>query len=93
MHQAREEAILLSDRIVPMVANRPATLGTPIRVELSRPRSVAQLARDEQATHVRAHVVATLTASLGRIRKSTAATAAAGVAAAAVLERVAEEAP
>ena len=87
-----EEAILLSDRIVPMVAHRPATLGTPIRVELSRPRSVAQLARDEQATHVRAHVVATLTASLGRIRKSTAATAAAGVAAAAVLERVAEEA-
>jgi nitrate/nitrite transport system ATP-binding protein len=87
-----EEAILLSDRIVPMVANGPATLGTPIRVELSRPRSVAQLARDEQATHVRAHVVATLTASLGRIRKSTAATAAAGVAAATVLERVAEEA-
>ena len=87
-----EEAILLSDRIVPMISNGPATLGTPIPVELSRPRSVAQLARDEQATHVRAHVVATLTASLGRVRKSRAATAAAGVATAAVLERVAEEA-
>jgi nitrate/nitrite transport system ATP-binding protein len=63
-----EEAILLSDRIVPIVPGPPATLGTPIPVELPRPRSVAQLAHDEQATHVRAHVVATLTASPGRLR-------------------------
>ena len=59
-----EEAILLSDRIVPMTPGPPATLGTPIPVELPRPRSLAQLAHDEQATHVRAHVVATLTASV-----------------------------
>ena len=64
-----EEAILLSDRIVPMIGSMPATLGSPVRVELARPRSVAQLAHDEQATHVRAHVVATLTASLGRFRR------------------------
>jgi nitrate/nitrite transport system ATP-binding protein len=64
-----EEAILLSDRIVPILAGPPATLGAPIPVELPRPRGVAQLAHDEQATHVRAHVVATLTASLGRPRK------------------------
>jgi nitrate/nitrite transport system ATP-binding protein len=70
-----EEAILLSDRIVPMVGNSPATLGGSILVELPRPRSVAQLAHDEQATHVRAHVVATLTASLGRGRRTSAATA------------------
>jgi nitrate/nitrite transport system ATP-binding protein len=63
-----EEAILLSDRIVPIAAGPPATLGTPIRVDLPRPRSVAQLARDELATSVRGHVVATLTASLGRAR-------------------------
>jgi nitrate/nitrite transport system ATP-binding protein len=59
-----EEAILLSDRIVPIVPGPPATLGTPIPVELARPRSLAQLAHDEQATHVRAHVVSTLTASV-----------------------------
>jgi nitrate/nitrite transport system ATP-binding protein len=74
-----EEAILLSDRIVPIVPGppldhtrgalspverAPAALGTPIRVELSRPRSLAQLGHDEQATQVRAHVVSTLTASL-----------------------------
>jgi nitrate/nitrite transport system ATP-binding protein len=63
-----EEAILLSDRIVPILAGPPATLGTPIPVELSRPRSVAQLAHEEQATQVRATVISTLTASLGRKR-------------------------
>jgi nitrate/nitrite transport system ATP-binding protein len=66
-----EEAILLSDRIVPIVPGPPATLGTPIAVELPRRRSVAQLAHDEQATHVRAHVVATLTAAPGRLKKLT----------------------
>jgi nitrate/nitrite transport system ATP-binding protein len=60
-----EEAILLSDRIVPMLPGPPATLGAPIPVLLPRPRSPAQLAHDEAATHVRADVVATLTAALG----------------------------
>jgi nitrate/nitrite transport system ATP-binding protein len=69
-----EEAILLSDRIIPIVAGPPASLGAPIVVDLPRPRTAAQLARDEQATHVRAHVIATLTASLARNRRPTAAT-------------------
>jgi nitrate/nitrite transport system ATP-binding protein len=64
-----EEANLLSDRIVPIVSGPPSTLGASIPVELPRPRSVAQLAHDEQATLVRAHVVATLTAAPGRHRK------------------------
>jgi len=64
-----EEAILLSDAIVPIVAGPPATLGTPIPVALPRPRSIAQLAHGEEATLVRAHVVATLTAALGRPRR------------------------
>jgi nitrate/nitrite transport system ATP-binding protein len=65
-----EEAILLSDRIVPIVAGPPASLGAPIAVELARPRTLTQLAHDEQATHARAHVVAALTASLQRRRPS-----------------------
>ena len=60
-----EEAILLSDFIVPMLPGPPATLGAPIPIELARPRSVAQLAHEEAASHVRAHVIATLTAALG----------------------------
>jgi ABC-type nitrate/sulfonate/bicarbonate transport system ATPase subunit len=85
-----EEAILLSDRIVPMIPGppldhvrgatssperAPATLGAPIAVDLPRPRTTAQLAHDEQATHTRAHVVAALTAALGRKRPSGAAAA------------------
>jgi nitrate/nitrite transport system ATP-binding protein len=58
-----EEALLLSDAIVPMIAGPPAALGAAIPVDLPRPRTTALLAHDEQATHVRAHVVATLTAS------------------------------
>ena len=61
-----EEAILLSDRIVPMVPGPPATLGAPIAVALPRPRTAERFAHDEEATQVRAHVVATLTASVVR---------------------------
>jgi nitrate ABC transporter ATP-binding subunit len=82
-----EEALLLSDRIVPMIPGPPATLGTPIPVDLPRPRSLAQLAHDEQATHARAHVVAALTAALGRKRS----TGSLHAGAAAVLRPVAEE--
>ena len=82
-----EEAILLSDRIVPMIGSGPATLGAPIRVELARPRSLGQLAHDEQATHVRAHVIATLTASIGRVRRAQTSSAPG----AAVLSPVAED--
>jgi nitrate/nitrite transport system ATP-binding protein len=65
-----EEAILLSDWIVPMLPGPPATLGARIPVQLARPRSVTQLAHEEDAAHVRAHVIATLTAALaGRTRR------------------------
>jgi len=82
-----EEAIHLSDRIIPMIPGPPATLGNAIVVELSRPRSVAQLAHDEQATHARGHVVAALTAALGRKRSNAGSTSPAS----AVLHPVTEE--
>ena len=56
-----DEAILLSDRIVPILPGPPATLGTPIAVPLRRPRSAAQLGHDDAAAQVRTHVIATLT--------------------------------
>lgn len=61
-----DEAILLSDRIVPMVPGPPATLGAPIVVNLPRPRSAAQLADDEQAWKVRGEVMARLSEQVGR---------------------------
>jgi nitrate/nitrite transport system ATP-binding protein len=66
-----EEAILLSDRIVPILPGPPATLGTPIEVAIPRPRSAALLAHDDAAARVRTHVIATLTeAVVGRTRQS-----------------------
>jgi nitrate/nitrite transport system ATP-binding protein len=58
-----DEAVLLADRIVPVIPGPPATLGAAIPVALPRPRSAAQLAHDEQALETRNHVIARLTAT------------------------------
>src|SRR5215831_18805066 len=58
-----EEALLLSDRIVPMTRGAHP-LGHPVRVELRRPRTVSELMHDDHAAHVRAHVVSSLTRDL-----------------------------
>jgi nitrate/nitrite transport system ATP-binding protein len=55
-----DEALLLSDRIIPMTKGPRATLGASVAVELARPRSADQLAHDEQAILARAHVVESL---------------------------------
>jgi nitrate/nitrite transport system ATP-binding protein len=59
-----EEAILLSDRIVPMSAGPGATLGEPVVVSLPRPRSLSQLMHDQHADRVRAHVIECLTQNI-----------------------------
>jgi nitrate/nitrite transport system ATP-binding protein len=61
-----DEAILLSDRIVPMLPGPPATLGEAITVDLPRPRSADLLQHDERASWVRADVVAALTTAMAR---------------------------
>jgi nitrate/nitrite transport system ATP-binding protein len=58
-----EEALLLSDRIVPMTKGPRSSLGAPIDVAIPRPRTAAQLVHDEQAMRVRTHVVESLTSS------------------------------
>jgi nitrate/nitrite transport system ATP-binding protein len=65
-----EEAILLSDRIIPMTRGPQATLGTPVPVALPRPRSISQLLHDEDAGRVRATVVECLTDSTQRRRQT-----------------------
>ena len=56
-----DEALLLSDRIIPMTRGPSATMGTPVAVDLARPRSVQSLLHDEQAVRARARVVESLT--------------------------------
>jgi nitrate/nitrite transport system ATP-binding protein len=63
-----EEALLLSDRILPMTRGPGASLGTPLAVGLARPRSAGNLLHDDHAGRVRANVVASLTADLERSR-------------------------
>jgi ABC-type nitrate/sulfonate/bicarbonate transport system ATPase subunit len=63
-----EEALLLSDRIVPMTTGPRATLGTSVAVELAKPRLASELLHDDHAAEVRGHVVASLTKDLERAR-------------------------
>ena len=52
-----DEALLLSDHIVPMTRGPRSKLGTPIPVRLPRPRTDAQLLHDPMAVRTRAEVV------------------------------------
>jgi nitrate/nitrite transport system ATP-binding protein len=52
-----DEALLLSDQIIPMTAPPRAKLGTPIAVPLPKPRSASQLLHDPQAVRLRSEVV------------------------------------
>jgi len=56
-----EEAILLSDRIVPLSRGPRAILGPAIAVPLSKPRTADLLAHDDEAIHIQARIVEFLT--------------------------------
>ena len=56
-----DEALLLSDRIIPMTRGPRATLGSPVAVDLPRPEAPSSSLHDEQAVRARAHVVECLT--------------------------------
>ena len=67
-----DEALLLSDRIIPMTKGPRATLGSSVAVDLAKPRSADQLAHDEQAILARAHVVESLSDHLRASRSRSA---------------------
>ena len=52
-----DEALLLSDQIIPMTRGPRATLSAPISVSIPRPRTETQLLHDESAVRIRAKVV------------------------------------
>jgi ABC-type nitrate/sulfonate/bicarbonate transport system ATPase subunit len=52
-----DEALLLSDQIVPMTRGPRSRLGAPIAVKIPRPRNDAQLLHDPLAVRTRAEVV------------------------------------
>jgi nitrate/nitrite transport system ATP-binding protein len=59
-----DEALLLSDRIIPMTRGPRATLGAPIDITLPRPRDAAHILHDDGAMHLRASVIACLTGGI-----------------------------
>ena len=59
-----EEALLLSDRIIPMTRGPRARLGASVTVDLAKPRVPEQLLHDEASIRARAHVVECLTDQL-----------------------------
>jgi nitrate/nitrite transport system ATP-binding protein len=61
-----EEALLLSDRIIPMTRGPRATLNASIPIDLPRPRTAARLLDDDAAMHLRARVVGCLTGGMPR---------------------------
>jgi nitrate/nitrite transport system ATP-binding protein len=56
-----DEALLLSDRIVPMTRGPAAKLSAPIEVKLAKPRTASQLLHDAAAIRIRSEVVEFLT--------------------------------
>ncbi len=64
-----EEALLLSDRIVPMTSGPPATIGPSVVVPIPKPRTTAYLQHDDEALRVRTHVVECLTEYVKHARR------------------------
>lgn len=55
-----DEALLLSDQIVPMTRGPQARLASPIDVKLPKPRTASQLLHDDAAVRIRSEIVAFL---------------------------------
>jgi nitrate/nitrite transport system ATP-binding protein len=64
-----EEALLLSDRIVPMTSGPPATIGPSVVVAIPKPRTTAYLQHDDEALRVRTHVIECLTEYVKQARR------------------------
>jgi len=66
-----QEAMLLSDRIVPMTMGPQATLGPAIPVSLKKPRTIDMLHHDEDAIRTHAQIVTFLTANKSQANATT----------------------
>ena len=68
-----DEAVLLADRVIPLLpparAGEGATLGTPLTVDVPRPRDRRELMHSETFKSLRRHVIGTLTEARKRGRE------------------------
>ena len=63
-----DEALLLADRVIPLLPTSPATLGEPIMVDLERPRDRKTLNHDPKFKKLRTQLINTLLDAKGRMK-------------------------
>ncbi len=61
-----DEALLLADRVIPLLPTSPATLGEPMIVDLERPRDRKTLNHDPKFKKLRSQLINTLLDAKGR---------------------------
>ena len=66
-----DEALLLADRVIPLLPTSPATLGEPILVDLERPRDRKTLNHDPKFKKLRSQLINTLLDAKGRAKSKT----------------------
>lgn len=66
-----DEALLLADRVIPLLPTAPATLGEPIIVDLERPRDRKTLNHDPKFKKLRTQLITTLLDAKGRTKSKT----------------------
>jgi nitrate/nitrite transport system ATP-binding protein len=66
-----DEALLLADRVIPLLPTAPATLGEPILVDLERPRDRKTLNHDPKFKKLRSQLINTLLDAKGRTKSKT----------------------
>lgn len=66
-----DEALLLADRVIPLLPTAPATLGEPIIVDLDRPRDRKTLNNDAKFKKLRTELINTLLDAKGRMKPKT----------------------
>lgn len=61
-----DEAILVADRVIPLLPTSPATLGESITVDIERPRDRKAINHDPRFKKLRAHLITTLLDAKGK---------------------------
>jgi nitrate/nitrite transport system ATP-binding protein len=66
-----DEAILVADKVIPLLPTAPATLGTPITINLPRPRDRRTVHHEPEFKRLRAELITTLLDAKGRSKAKT----------------------
>jgi nitrate/nitrite transport system ATP-binding protein len=63
-----DEAILVADKVIPLLPSNPATLGEPMIVDIERPRDRKAINHDSRFKKLRTQLITTLLDAKGRVK-------------------------